>query len=121
MCRPFLDCNDSKFCVINKNTLPPATTAGYVGGYDQCGEVANVMDISLDLDHDEYLRKQRPWLSPLYDRHTTVTAWNKHMRQGLIDDYATIAVFEISSNEERNEFLPIESLSRAIAGWSIAG
>ena len=36
------------------------------------------------------------------------------MRQGLIDDYATIAVFEIS-NEKRNESLPIESLSRAFA------
>jgi len=46
--------------------------------------------------------------------HTTATAWNKHMRQGLIDDYATIAVFEIS-NEKRNESLPIESLSRAFA------
>ena len=30
-------------------------------------------------------------------------------------DYATIAVFEISSNEKRNESLPIESLSRAFA------
>ena len=47
--------------------------------------------------------------------HTTATAWNKHTRQGLIDDYATIAVFEISSNEKRNESLPIESLSRAFA------
>ena len=47
--------------------------------------------------------------------HTTATAWNKHMRQGLIDDYATIAVFEISSNEKRNESLPIESLSCAFA------
>ena len=46
--------------------------------------------------------------------HTTATAWNKHMRQGLIDDYATIAVFEIS-NEKRNESLPIESLSCAFA------
>ena len=31
------------------------------------------------------------------------------------DDYATIAVFEISSNEKRNESLSIESLSRAFA------
>ena len=47
--------------------------------------------------------------------HTTATAWNKHTRQGSIDDYATIAVFEISSNEKRNESLQIESLSRAFA------
>jgi len=32
-----------------------------------------------------------------------------------MDDYATIAVFEIGSNKKRNESLPIESFARAFA------
>jgi len=52
--------------------------------------------------------------------HATANAWNKHKRQGLIDDYATIAVFEISSNEKRNESLSIESLPQSLSIESLS-